>query len=222
MGKKLSISILFFCSLTSLLPAKVYSGPSQETTWLMNEPASLFDLGIIKTKAILEDAEKNFLRKLERDANLSMKPPSSFISYSWEQDRITLSWDKILNKKEMEKLDIIPLSDESQPRFNRFCRYMLNSLVNNTFGQNDSWKYFGSIRLNATFGHFDYVKNNMPKDLYLNLAGKLVYEVALLTYESEDYPVRQMKCKTDFNNSLKTSEPVFIDFLKEQKLKNKS
>ena len=81
---------LLMCVAILILPLVSAAGPGKTTKYLMEEPASLFDLGIIRARydlnnpAILDAIQGAWGGKFDASA----KPPIITVEYSYEEDLI--------------------------------------------------------------------------------------------------------------------------------------
>ena len=198
------------------------ASPSAETNWLMEEPSSLFDMGMYRTGITVENALNKFKTKINKKVGDELiYNASSYVEYDWNNDKIKIKWHIYYRIN-----TLVPWKDKkeainTQEKLNKLCLSSLSSLEGNTFGQSDSWEYYGKEQISEHFGHFGYSRTDMPKKLYRNFVSKITYEVLVqhdtfmkLKGESNK-KLRPMLCKIGYNNPLKTSTPMYIDYWKE-------
>ena len=81
---------LLMCVAILILPLVSAAGPGKTTKYLMDEPASLFDLGMVRARydlnnpAILDDIQDEWGGVFDASA----KPPIITVEYSYEEDLI--------------------------------------------------------------------------------------------------------------------------------------
>lgn len=199
------------------------ASPSRETSWLMDEPLSLFDMGLYKTTILAEEELNKFKNKVNKEIGKDfIYSTDSSVEYDWDKDRIKIEWTIFYQIDTLIQSDGKPEKMDTQDKLNQFCHYALSRLEGNTFGQSDSFENYGKEQISKLFGHSGYIKDDMPKDLYREIAGKIIYGVRVQhdTFfrtkgKEKNTKLRPILCKIGFDDPLKTSSPMYIDWYKE-------
>jgi len=223
MTKKQLFNILQVQFLASLIfSALAQASPSTETSWLMDEPLSLFDMGLYRAGITANQALNKTIAKVNKkvDAELIYNG-SSHVEYDWKEDRIKIEWHVNYRIKTLVPWEDKKEAIDTQEKLNKLCLSLLSRLEGNTFGQSDSWEYYGKEQITEHFGHSGYSRTDTPKDLYRNFASKISYAVLVQhdTFFSQkgerNTQLRPILCKIGYDNPLKTSSPMYIDWWKE-------
>ena len=152
---RLSHAVILFVLL--LYPNVTQAEPSKTVEYLMNEPVSMLDLGILRLDRKLGKSESNF-----NYADKSLKMILGFANYDYEKNRIILSFLHYLNTDLFKTKGWTPQT---------VCKDQL-SRVRNEFGFNDddSKRSYSTTAKDAlsianSFTHIGYQKKNAQNNL---------------------------------------------------------
>ena len=142
--------------LLLLLPFLATADPGNATRWLMNEPASLMDIGLLRAQIRLdaEDLLMNSIDYYEENEDIAI---DSSIGYDFERDTIFVS---------------IYLRNAKRPK--GLCKILLKHYVNTV-----------SIGLKYWFPHAEYSTEETPKDLVDRLRERVELQCHASSNEEE-------------------------------------
>lgn len=142
-----------------IAPSIASAEPTPNMRWLLKEPVTLMDLGLVLTELHLSEYYEI------REANDSLSYNGKYmprIEYDWDENRIKVSVEVYLDVKELEKTNLNAKS---------VCRIELRELRLGTSG------------LIGNFMHMDYLRNSQPKNVYRELGKITGYRVHIRRLE---------------------------------------
>jgi len=146
-----SMALTFIIQIT-LFESLAFSEPSNSINWLMEEPASLFDIGILRLRDVNNKEWVPTLYENLKDPGLTLSKNYSSVVYDLEKNRI-----------------IIEATFTGQPS-EKLCAETLNKYLNiiSPF-RKEKDKQTAIYLLAFYFDHINYSKSNRPKDLDKNI-----------------------------------------------------
>ena len=141
MKRMFTVGLVTLGMLIGLATPKVsHAEPNPAVQWLINEPASVFDIGMIYLDSFLK-------RRLANDGH-------AFAIYDWKKNRISITATKeIKNPDELKKT----------------CKLFLGYLRAIGGVYNGKTKSNLSSVFSVMFSHIGYQSSNQPKDLWVKL-----------------------------------------------------
>ena len=191
------IPLFIFAQLVSL--GRVAAEPTPSVSWLMNEPASLFDIGMMRMR---QNNHKWWIPELMEEiagSGLKLwKVQLESVEYSWDDNEITISVYLLGPPKE------------------NICSQVLAKYKNKVIAQ--TGKTFGTTpeklrkmlrewavkEVTSHFHHVNYTTKRRPKDLDENLLKIIVFVVVLS--EAENFGGDTLLCK----NKLFEDTPTYV------------
>ncbi len=196
MRPRYTLQSLFVLSLLALSPLSLYAEPTPSVRWLMNEPASLFDIGMMQlrdankfwwTPAAMEELSK-------RNLNLILNDRGGVGSavYSWGENLITL--------------DLPLLGAPTEALCSTALEIYKNVVSPHRADATASSRQMAMLLLAHFFDHVNYSSTRAPKDLHENLTNVIIFSVGVS--ESRDPVANTIFCK----NKLFDSVPTFTKY----------
>ena len=161
-------SSLLLCFL--IAPAQLIAEPDTKVRWLMNEPASLFDLGIYQMREFLDSSEEQYPRLRDRPINL-------VAYYVWEENRIYVVASTV---------DAAPVSEVSQ-----WCESVFYRLTAITLGPQP----YGMLN----FSHHGSRSGDRPADLEEHLNSLTILVAMAPISENGERPKSKGICERPFD-----------------------
>jgi hypothetical protein len=127
-----------------LLPALSLADPGPATRYLIDESASLLDLGVLRTELRLAASADSFKKIYEESSGVEIVSLSTAVVYDYQDDRLSI--------------EITPLVRESG-RAEKGCKDLLTA--------SHAWLLDVVPKL---FGHKGYKSDNQPEDLQEEIA----------------------------------------------------
>lgn len=169
-----------------LLSSISLAEPSRAVSWLMNEPASLFDIGMIQlriknTNEWVPKLVKN-IAKYELKLKLS-STHSGEVVYNWDENRITIGASFIGNPSE------------------KTCRAVLSEYQKILIPRSSSLKYMFAA---APFSHINYSAKR-PTELSENISKIYKYSINISNKERTKGGRRKsIHCSSDIDENAPT------------------
>lgn len=182
--------------LVVLGPALVAAEPTPSVRWLMNEPASLFDIGMMRlgdankfwwTPVALEEPSKRHLNLVLND-----RGGVGSAVYTWDENLITL--------------DLPLLGTPSEALCSTALDIYKNVVSPHHADASASSRQMAMLLLTHFFDHVNYSSTRAPKDLHENLTNVIIFSVGIS--ESRDPVANTIFCK----NKLFDSVPTFTKY----------
>lgn len=141
-------------------PAKADPGPI--VNWLMNEPVSLFDLGMLRLKKDAEEAVKNLFGA--QYTGLVSEQYLSFVQYDYAKNRIQIGFDARRSRK-------LKFEKAACKKHLGVARFSMGTVVEGKVVFRDA----SDAALNFT--HVGYSVESQPKDLAKKLDDIITVEI---------------------------------------------
>ena len=172
--------LTLFLLIVITSPGVVRAEPGPVVNWLINEPASLFDIGMMKLRDDIIQLEEEVDDQFANDV-ITFSSIDNW--YDWDKNRLYIEYTALLKSN---------LDDDF---IKSFCKSTLDRFrVNAALTKRDKhWSYFISGKGSyyaQKFGHEGYVKKNEPKDLHNKLDKIIELRAALRT------PTKQIICSS--------------------------
>lgn len=180
----MKINIIVVLSILLLQSHISSADPSQNIKYLMNEPVSLFDLGILRLNEQVKGLKLTNGGKLE-----------STVDYEWDRNRIRIL---VFGPSDMHPKSLMEAKN--------WCHESFRS-IRLTFGVNPDKgipSYLDKSLLSVYFSHQEYLKGNKPKNIEAEL-DNITEIVAVFTIEDKDKTT--IKCQ----GPLVSNEILFSD-----------
>lgn len=150
--------IILIAGLILLIAGNGQAEPTPKISYLMNEPASLFDLGMF---ALNEQLRRNILF-LDSEPKKWISKGLIWAYYDWDKNRIKIFYRNILDNP------FPGTKDESKNK----CKDIMVFIKLHLFVDGLTGKFFlgkENSSMADLFGHFDYTNKNEPKGLSAEL-----------------------------------------------------
>jgi len=177
-----SISWAFIIAVSAI--SNTEAAPSTSVKWLMNEPASLFDIGMVRMRI---DNRERWTPELMKELNGKNLKLDNFgvgsVVYNWDENIITIGVGLIGNPTEdlckdalgKYKKVISPVSKDSNLRY--------------VFMSND-------------FEHINYTSKSRPKNMDENISKLFVFTVGIS--DKPGFEGRTISCSSRFDSDTPT------------------
>lgn len=155
--------------------------PTRIPRWLMNEPISMFDWGILQTEQRLSS--------LNMYSNFTNRFISGSVSYDWDADRLRLEvsfWGSGTESECIENLKIAKAN---------FVGYSTKFSNNNRTLTSAAPLTFAGL-----FGHPGFKNGAQPKDLGEQLANISTLEATIWVLQGKDDSLPKVRCQTTFKS----------------------
>ncbi len=175
------IGLLLLCVTTD-----IRAEPSASIKWLMNEPASMFDLGMLRMRSSNKDFWTPELMEELHGEKLTLGDLGvGSVVYSWDENTISIT---------------APLIGEATENKCKGALSKYKQIISPWF---DESVLFGGFTATA-FEHINYANKSRPKDLNENLGKLLVLTVGI----SERLGGKSIYCSSRLGSDV----PSFVKF----------
>jgi hypothetical protein len=164
--------------LVATTPVSAFAEPAPATTWLMNEPMSIWDWGIFRLQGRVDNMKE--VQSLLRDAKWFFGD----VEYDWDANRIKIQI----------ALDSSALTSKSCIENMRQAKAVLTNYTFEASKQREA----AIAMIAGTFSHAGgYQSKNEPKKLAEEIARLVQIEVQLHTKDSQGVYHRKVQCRSD-------------------------
>lgn len=170
--KKILVIVVMCLGITN-----VFAEPTPTVRWLMNEPVSLFDLGMYRLSLECDKWGVKFGDQLAMVLKIKLRNgPFVDVSYDWDNNRITFR-TQIFPLNEVSEEEIVSIWNAFASAIDYSRGYEQSKL--------DRYEQRKTSLLTFFFNHIDYKSPDRPKDFEKNLSNIFIATVVISLVEED-------------------------------------